>query len=114
MPARVTGEILYAALSGSPSFLGVIAASTTKNNHDTATPFNNTGEALNGKILLIQADATCFFLPGITNATTVTEANGVRISQYERVILTMTRYQGWLAAMGEGSGAVNLRLWELF
>jgi hypothetical protein len=100
------------ALSGSPSFLGTIVATTTKNNHDTATPFNNTGEALKAKILLIQPDAACYILPGSTNAATVTTANGIKLGADERVIITMTSNEGWLCALAV-SGTANVKVWEL-
>lgn len=96
-------------INGVPVFLGVIAASTTKNNHDTATPFNNTGSALAGKVLLLQADAACHILPGTANTITATTSNGVKLGADERVIITMNSTYGWLACVG----SANLRVWEL-
>lgn len=98
-----------AAAYGAPKFLGTIAATTTINNHDTATPFNNTGDALKNKCLLIQPDADCHVLPGITNAATVTTTNGLKIGADERVVLTMGSDMGWLAVVG----AANVKVWEL-
>ncbi len=101
--------LLTQRLNGSPSYLGTIVATTTKNNHDTAAPFNDTTNALTGKVLLIQPDAACYVLPGIVNTTTVTTANGLYLGANERVILTMTPLQGWLAVVG----TANLKVWEL-
>lgn len=104
---------LYQTLNGSPSFLGVIAGtSSSVNNHTTGTAFRNTGEALTGKTLLLQSDATCHILPGTTNAAAATVANGVKLAADERVILTMTREEGWLAAIAP-STTCNVRVWEL-
>ena len=100
------------ALNGSPAFLGVIVATTTKNNHDTAAPFYNTDPTLAGKILLIQPDAAGYILPGTANTSTVTTSNGVYLGPYERVILTMKSTQGYLAAVS-ASGTMNVKVWEL-
>lgn len=109
---RIGGAQLDQALNGSPSYLGTIIATTTKNNHDTATPFNDTGDALKGKALMVQPDTACYILAGATNAGTVTTSNGVKLAADERVILTMTRDQGWLACVAV-SGTTNLKVWEL-
>ena len=106
---------LTQALNGSPTFLGVIVATTTKNNHDTATPFNNTGDALKGKVLMLQADAACYVYPGTLNTATVTGSatgNGVLLAVAERVIVTMAADQGWMACVSV-SGTTNLKIWEL-
>ena len=94
---------------GSPQFLGLIVATTTKNNHDTATPFNNTGEALKGMMLLLQPDAVCHIRAGTTNAVTVTTANGVKLIADEKYVITMTRDEGWLAAVG----TANVKVFQL-
>jgi hypothetical protein len=96
-------------LSGTPVYLGTIAATTTKNNHDTTTAFNNTGAALGGKTLLIQADAACHMRPGTTNAVTVTTGNGIYLAALERVVICMGETYGWLAVVG----AANVKVWEL-
>lgn len=98
--------------SGTPVFLGVIVATTTKNNHDTAVPFNNTGDALEGKKLLIQSDADCYLLPGVLNTATVTTSNGVKVFANERVVIGMRQGYKWLAALAV-SGTANVRVWEL-
>jgi hypothetical protein len=101
-------------LNGTPVFLGVIVATTTKNNHDTASAFNNTGIGLGGKMLLIQSDAACFILPGTANTATATSSNGVKLAADERVVIIMdtTASYGWLAAVSV-SGTANVRVWEL-
>lgn len=109
MPSRLTGHHLNDAINGSPVFLGVIVATTTKNNADTAVPFNASGDALKGKTLLLQADAACNFYVGSADTATATTANGVKLGADERVIITMTRDNGWVACVG----AASLRIWEL-
>lgn len=105
-------ENLAENLNGSPQYLGTIAASTTTTNHTTASPFNNTGDGLAGKMLLIQPDATCFLRGVTTNSGTVTTTNGVYVGTNERVIITLKSDEGWLAVLGDG-GSVNARVWEL-
>ncbi len=108
---RLNGDRANLALNGSPTFLGVIVATTTKNNHDTVAAFNNTGDALKGKIVMIQSDAACYVLAGSLNTSTVTTANGVKLAPDERVIITMSRDQGWLAGLAV-SGTANIRVWS--
>lgn len=103
---------VVALANGVPTFLGVIVATTTKNNHDTATPFNNTGDALKGKVLLIQPDAACYILPGTANTATVTTSNGVKLAADERVIIHMAQGHSFLACLSV-SGTTNCRVWEL-
>lgn len=115
MASRLTGHHLMDALNGLHSFLGVIIATTTKNNHDTATPFNNTGDALKGKTLILQSDAAYYVYAGTANTATVTgttTGNGMLIGAGERVQLTMTRDHGWLAAVAV-SGTANVKVWEM-
>lgn len=110
---RLRGTQLVDAANGSPSFLGVIDATTTsKTNHQATTPFANTVDALKGKTILIQSSAACFILPVSTNTGTVTAANGVKLAADERVIITMGSAQGWLAAI-LASGTGNVRVWEM-
>lgn len=99
-------------LSGTPSYLGVIVATTTKNNHDTAAAFNNTGDALTGKCLLIQPDAACYVLPGTANSATVTTTNGLKLEANSATVIVMTESHGWLACVSV-SGTTNLKVWEL-
>jgi hypothetical protein len=110
---------LLIALNGTPRYLGTIVATTTKNNHDTATPFNNTGDALKGKLLLIQTDAACYINFGTTNAITAvssatTGAVSVKLNADERVIVRMDPESGygWIAALAV-SGTANIKVWDL-
>ncbi len=113
MPARSYDHSkVLTHLNGSPQFLGVIVATTTKNNHDTAAAFNNTGDALKAKVLLVQPDAACYVLAGTLNTATVTAANGVRLEANEKYVLTMRDSEGWLAGLAV-SGTANIRVWEL-
>lgn len=97
-----------AASIGTPTHLGQIVATTTKNNHDTAVPFNNTGEALGFKVLLIQASAACHIRPVTSNAGTVTTANGIKLGTDEKVTLYMGSYTH-LAVVG----AATCVVWEM-
>jgi hypothetical protein len=99
-------------LSGTPSYLGVIVATTTKNNHDTGAPFNDTGDALSGKVIMLQPDAACYMLPGTAATTTVTTANGILVAAGERVIISMGSSYGWVACLAV-SGTSNVKVWEL-
>ena len=99
-------------LNGTPVYLGVIVATTTKNNHDTAAPFNNTGEALKGKTLLIQSDAAFYLYTGTTNAATASTTNGVLVAANERIVMVMGSSYGWVAALAV-TGTANVRVWEL-
>lgn len=103
---------LLGPLNGTPVLLGTIVATTTKNNNDTAVPFANTGEALQGKVLLIQPDAACYVLPGAASTATVTTSNGVKLQADERAIITMQSGYGFLACVSV-SGTTNLKVWEL-
>jgi hypothetical protein len=94
---------------GTPVYLGVIAATTTKNNADTAVPFLNTGDGLAGLTLLIHASAACYILPDTSLAATVTTANGVPVAADERVIIQMTPAHKSLAAVG----TANVSVWKL-
>ena len=110
--------------SGRPTFLGVLVATTSVNNHTTAAPFNNTGNALLGKVLMLQSDAAFYLNVGATNAVTATtSATGASmlIQASERVTLTMDdidgtvkagEFFGWLAAIAV-SGTANVKVWEL-
>lgn len=98
-PATAAGRSghtsLTEVLNGVPTYLGTIAASTSKTNHDTATPFNNTGNALCGKVLLVQnaAAGAVRLLAVATNTGTVSNTRGATfgpsIGAGERVVLFM-------------------------
>lgn len=113
MPVRL-GNInqSYEAVNGTHKYLGTIVATTTKNNHDTASAFNNTGEALKGKVLLVQPDAACYILAATTNAGTVTTSNGLKLIADQTYVIMMTEAHGWLACLSV-SGTANLKVWEL-
>jgi hypothetical protein len=110
---RLENWRLIEAVNGSITFLGtIVSAGTAINNHTTASAFNNTGDALGGKVLLLQATAALYLLPGTSNAASVTSTNGVKLGADERVIVTMSGSQGWLAQIPV-SGSANLKVWEL-
>jgi hypothetical protein len=96
-------------LNGTPRFLGVIVATTTKNNADTAVPFNATGDQLRGKMLMMQADAACHVYFGPLSTQTATTANGVKLAADQIHYVMMTEDIGFVACVG----AASLRIWEL-
>lgn len=112
MDVRLMGPALDAALVGTPTRLGVIAATTTsQNNHDTGTPFNNTGDALAGKLLLVQPDVACYIATGSTSSVTAATTD-VKLEANERVYLNMPRAGKFLACRSV-SGSVSLQVYEL-
>jgi hypothetical protein len=108
-PARPSTMI--ETVNGSPQFLGKIVATTTKNNHDTAAPFNNSGVALKAMALLVQCDAAAYILAGTANTAAVTTANGILLEANEKWEQTMLPTEGWLAALAV-SGTANCRVWQ--
>lgn len=119
MPAAVYGAHLQNALNGYPVYLGTVDATTTsKTNHEATTAFNNTGEALTGKVLLIYNAGSVDIRvhPVATNTGTTTNTRGARfgvpIGPNERVIITMGRLYPWLAVIATSSTA-NVDVWEL-
>lgn len=113
MPVAMSGSHLAAAVLYMPTtLLGTIVATTTKNNHDTASAFNNTGEALKGLTLLIQPDAACYMRSVTTNSGTATTSNGMYVDANERLVCTMGGSAGWLAVVS-ASGTCNVKVWLL-
>jgi hypothetical protein len=108
---RLNGAALDAALFGTPTRLGVIVATTTKNNHDTATPFNNTGDALGGKLLVLQPDTACHITVGSLNTQTAT-TTAIKLEANERFVLNMGTGPKFLACVAV-SGTTNLQVYEL-
>lgn len=112
---RASGQYLDQSLNGTPVRLGVIAATTTINNHDTATAFSDTGNALEGKTLLVTCSAAANVnFAGTANtvtasATVTNAAYGVPLAAGERVIVTMARGYKWIAVVG----TANCTVWEL-
>lgn len=102
-------------LNGTPVKLGAVVATTTKNNHDTAVPFNNTGNALKGKVLLLHASAACNVnFAGADNtatasATATDTTYGVPLSANERVTVSIHNDYGWIAVVG----SATVTVWEL-
>ena len=113
MPARLIGPHLDAALYGSPSYLGTIVATTTKNNFDTAAAFKDTaGEGVGGLLLAVQPDTACYVLPGTASDSTVTTANGVKLAADQIYILNLRQKDLSLCCLAV-SGTTNLKVWEL-
>lgn len=117
MPAPLRGDALASVLYGKPTLLGCIVATTTKNNNDTAAPFNNTGDALKGKTLLLQPDSACHVAFGTVNTVTVANsatAGGVKLAADERFYISMGEDTGWIACIiASGGSTTNLRVYEM-
>ncbi len=116
MPARMTGTHAIDALYSNPVHLGTIVATTTKNNHDTAVVFNDTGDALKGKMLLLQSDAAFYVRAGTVNTITVTAGTstpaGAKVEANEKYILNLGQEQGWIACLSV-SGTATIQVFEL-
>jgi hypothetical protein len=111
---RVSSELgLIRQLNGTPLLLGTITTTTTKNNHDTAVPFSNTGNALKGMSVLVQCDGAAFLLPGTTNAVTVTAATGVYVEAREKFYMHAFNTYGWIAALSFSGASVACKVWQL-
>jgi hypothetical protein len=109
---RLDGVALEAALFGAPTRLGVVIGTTTsKNNHDTATPFNNTGDALGGKLLVLQPDVACYIAVGSVN-TVAAATTDVKLEANERFVLNCGLTHKFVATRSV-SGTVNLQVYEL-
>jgi stage V sporulation protein SpoVS len=117
-------------LNGMPVYLGamVSAAGAAVSNLATATPFNfaqstpqSMAGTLAGKVLLVQASATCFILPTASSPLVVATQTtipplpgtspGVQIPANTASIVIMRPDAGWLQAVG--TAAFNLLVWEL-
>jgi hypothetical protein len=109
---RITGPVLDETLLDLGTRLGVIIATTTsQNNNDTATPFNNTGDALGGKLILVQPDAACYIAVGETSAITAATTD-VKLEANQLFPINLKANQKFLAAKAV-SGTVNLQVREL-
>jgi hypothetical protein len=112
-PRRAQSSVLVETqMIGTHVPLGVVTATTTKNNHDTAVPFNNTGDALKAMTLQVQCDVDAYFGVGTTNAATVTTANGVYLEAKKIYVLSMSEAYGWVAFLSV-SGTATCKVWQL-
>lgn len=120
--ARLGGDPVVQALNGLPEYLGTIDATTTsKTNAEATTPFNASGDALGGKVLLIHnSGSTACRVYGVTTSTgTVTNtrgagnAFGVPIAPDSIKPVTMTGTRKFLAVVMV-SGTANVDVWEMF
>lgn len=103
---------LIRAVNGSPVLLGTITAATTKNNHDTAVAFVNTGTGLANRMLILQPDVACYVTFGTANTVTATALTGVKLAADEKFPVIMSATHGWIAALAV-SGTCVLKVWEL-
>jgi hypothetical protein len=111
MPSKKSGPAFDALLFGAPSRLGVIVATTTaKNNNDTGTPFNNTGDALAGKVVMVQPDAACTLAVGSSSVAAV--STDERLEANEKRIINMPLSSGYVSLRAV-TGTVNGQVYEL-
>lgn len=129
MPRRNARSVTESIVkySGRPQFLGVLTtgSGTSINNHTTAAPFNNTGNALLGKVLILQSDVAYYLVIGQANTVAaVASATGssMLIQAGERVTITMDdidsqvkpgEFYGWLAVIPTAAVVANVKVWEL-
>lgn len=110
---RPTTDVqLLRAFSGTPVYLGRIdATGSSETNHQASTPFNNTGNGLEGKILLTESSATCDVGPVTTNTGTITAATGVQViaGAPGHKVFGMALGYKWLAVVG----TCDVDVWEL-
>lgn len=119
MPAPLTGDALSNALNGYPLYLGTVDATTTsKTNAQATTAFAASGDALAGKVLMIQNAGTVSIRlhPVATSTGTVSNTRGAgfgpEIQPGERIDVTMGRTYSFLAIIAT-SGAANVDFWEM-
>lgn len=92
------------------TYLGVIVATTTKNNADTAAPFAINGY---GSKISIQPDTACYVRVGSSSSLTVTTANGVKVEANALFQTSIPRAAtaGYVAVLAV-SGTTNAKVFE--
>ncbi len=111
MPVPVSPQNLPAMQFAPRTLLGTIVATTTKNNHDTASAFNNTGVGLSDKVLMIHPDAACYINFGTANTVTAT-SSGIHLAAHEKYFIVAGSTQTHLACLSD-SGTTNCKVFEL-
>lgn len=105
---------LFAALQGQPTYLGTIDfTGTSKTNGQATIPFNNTGETLCGKLLLLQPTQGVYIGKSGTSGGTVTAVNGVELDPKERVVWLMPQGVNCYIAALRVTADGNLKVWWL-
>lgn len=98
---------------GTPVRLGTIDfASSSKTQASATTPFNDSGDGLAGKVLLLQPTQAVYILPGTSSSATAASATSVLLQANERVCFYMHPSYTHLAAIRSASDG-NLLIWEL-
>lgn len=97
---------------GDFTLLGTITATTTKNNHTTAVPFNDTGNALSAKTVTVQCDTACYIRTGAADTLTVTATNGFYLPAHGAATFTLRPENGFVACL-PASGTTVLTIWEM-
>lgn len=93
------------ALNGQPEFLGTIDfTGTSKTNAQASVAFNDTGDTLCGKLLLVQVatGGSAYLGKAVTSTSTVTATNGVELALKERAL--------WMMPMGVNCFLAALRV----
>ncbi len=115
MASPLNVDAIAAASIGAFTFLGVIVATTTKNNSDTAAAFNASGDALTHKVLLVQTDTECYIRLGadatITAVASATSAS-FRLAAGASATIHMGAAYGYIACIA-ASGTSNLKVWGM-
>jgi hypothetical protein len=119
MPAPLRGDALSDALNGYPVYLGTVDATTTsKTNAQASSAFANSGDALRGKVLMIQnAGSVSIRIHPVSSSTgTVANARGTgfgpEIQPGERVYIRMGETYPYLAVIATSSTA-SVDFWEM-
>ena len=120
MPPPVKGQHLQDAIQGYAVYLGTIdCTGTSKTNHQATTAFNNTGEGLSGKVLMLVNEHTdvirIYPVKANDGTVTVTRAAGAAfgfpIQPGAALTMNMGDAYSWLAAVA-ASGAGKLDEFE--
>ena len=113
VPRRAQSPVLVATqFAGTHVLLGTVTATTTKNNHDTAVAFSNTGDALKGLPLQVQCDTAAYMTVGTVNTVTAATTTGVYLEAKAVYVLSMAESYGWIAFVAS-SGTSVCKVWQL-
>lgn len=108
--SQVLGE-----LNGSPRYIGTLAVTTSAQSSN----FTNTARFGPGAQLLVQADAACFVLGGVSTPD-ITTANGVQLQAGQTFYIRLRAPKFGVGLAGEthiqaitATGTANLKVWMM-
>lgn len=108
--SQVLGE-----LNGSPRYLGTLSVTTSAQSSN----FSNAPQFGPGTQLMVQADAACYVLGGVSTPD-ITAANGVLLSAGQTFYIRLRAPKPGRALAGEthiqaitGTGTANLKVWMM-